>query len=125
MIRTLLAGLGGYFLIGLLIGATDRLLAPALFGFHSSEVPAWYYAFSMVTDTIYTFIGGWFCALISRRDPQATLGLIVMGELMGIASTVYLWHKAPHYYSFYLLLVYPPAIWYGAKWRKAASDAIL
>jgi hypothetical protein len=33
---------------------------------------------------------------------------------MGIASTIYLWHTAPHYYSFYLLIMYPPAVWIGA-----------
>jgi hypothetical protein len=118
----MLATATGYMLIGVLIGGTDQLFSRLVPGFSSmKQPPIWYFTISMATDTIYTLIGGWVCAVISRSDVQATLGLILLGELMAIASTVYLWHTVPHFYSFYLLLVYPPAIWYGAKLRKAAA----
>jgi len=119
MLRIVLGCLLGYALIGVLIFGTDQLYAHLIPGFSSMKMPpTWYFVLSMATDTLYTLIGGWLCALISRRDVQATLGLIMVGELMGIASTVYLWGKVPHFYSFYLLIMYPPAVWYGAKMRR-------
>ncbi len=118
MLRIILAALAGYIAIGILIAGTDQLYAALIPGFHASPVPPLnYFLFAMVTDTIYTYIGGWVCGVISRRDLQATLGLIILGEVMGVASTVYLWETAPHFYSFYLLIMYPLAVWYGAKLR--------
>lgn len=105
MLRVILGGLLGYVLIGVLIAAADLLI---------SKGPN-YYQVVLVTDTLFTVAGGWLCGLISRGDTRAAWGLIVMGELMGIASTIYLWHTAPHYYSFYLLIMYPPAVWFGAS----------
>lgn len=118
-LRIILAALLGYALIGLLIFGTDQVFAQVIPGFSSMKMPpTWYFLVSMVTDTVYTLIGGWLCAAISRGDRQAAWGLIVIGELAGIASTVYLWHTVPHFYSFYLLIMYPPAVWFGAKGRK-------
>ncbi len=57
--------------------------------------PMWYFAVSMATDTLYTLLGGWLCAVISRRDVQATIGLIIIGEVMGLGSTFYLWSTVP------------------------------
>ncbi len=118
MLRTILGAILGYCFIGLLIMVTDKAYALAIPGMSPLRVlPDWYYVLAMLTDTIYTFAGGSLCAVISRRDSQATIGLIILGEVMGIASTIYLWNTAPHYYSFYLLIAYPPAVWYGAKLR--------
>jgi hypothetical protein len=125
MLRKILAALLGYAFIGVLIAGTDRLYAQMIPGFGSMSVPpTFYFVISMFTDTIYTLIGGWLCALISRGDRHATLGLIVLGELMGLASTVYLWKTVPHYYSFFLLIVYPPAVWIGTKLRKSTAIGI-
>ncbi len=122
MLRKILAALLGYAFIGVLIAGTDQLYARTIPGFASMKTPpTWYFVISMLTDTIDTLLGGWICALISRGDRHATLGLIVLGELMGIASTVYLWNTVPHYYSFFLLVVYPPAAWLGTKLRKPAA----
>jgi hypothetical protein len=120
MLRKVLAALLGYAFIGILIAGTDQLYAHMVPGF-SAKPPTWYFVVSMLTDTIYTLLGGWICALISRGDRHATLGLIVLGELMGIASTVYLWNTVPHFYSFFLLIVYPPAVWLGTKLRKQVA----
>jgi hypothetical protein len=117
MLRTIVAALLGYALIGVLIAGTDQLYARLVPGF-ASMPPTWYFVVSMLTDTIYTLFGGWICALISRGYQRATVGLIILGELMGVASTVYLWKTVPHFYSFFLLIVYPPAVWLGAKLRK-------
>jgi hypothetical protein len=116
MLRTILGAVCGYVFIGLLIFGTDQIYAHLVPGFSALKVPtAWYFLASMVTDTLYTLAGGWLCAMISRRDLQATFGLIVIGEIMGIGSTVYLWHTVPHFYSAYLLVMYPPVVWFGAR----------
>jgi len=122
MLRTILAALLGYAFIGVLIYGTDQIYAQVIPGMSSTgRLPDLYYVLAMLTDTIYSLAGGWLCAVISRRDVQATVGLIILGEIMGVAATVYLWGKAPHYYSFFLLITYPPAVWYGAKLRKSAG----
>jgi hypothetical protein len=105
MVRVISAGLLGYVLIGLLIAAGDRLFP------HGAH----YYQLVLVTDTLFTIAGGWLCGRIARRDTRAVWGLILMGEVMGIASAIYLWNTAPHYYSIYLLVMYPPAAWFGAR----------
>ena len=116
MKRTILAALLGYALIGVLIAWTDRL--------YPMKAPSiWYFLASMGSDTLYTLAGGWLCARISRGDLRATVGLIVLGEVMGIASTVYLWGTVPHFYSFYLLVAYPPAVWFGAQMRRPKAYA--
>jgi hypothetical protein len=122
MFRTFVAALLGYVVIGVLIFGTDHSYAALVPGFSSMKpVPTWYFLASMATDTIYTMLGGWLCAVISKRELQAKLGLILMGELMGLVSTVYLWNTVPHYYSLYLLAAYPPAVWYGAKLRTSTA----
>jgi len=119
MLRNILAAVLGYALIGVLIAGTDQLYAQMVPGFGSLKTPpTWYFVVSLLTDTIYTLTGGFICALISRGDRRAALGLMVLGELMGVASTVYLWKTVPHYYSFFLLIVYPPAVWLGAKLKR-------
>ena len=121
--RSIIAALLGYALVGVLIAGTDQLFAHAIPGFSSMKMPpGWYFAASIVADTIYAFMGGWLCGRISRGNIHAALGLIMIGELAGIASTVYLWNRVPHYYSFCLLITYPPAVLFGAKLRKPVRD---
>ncbi|HVV45515.1 MAG TPA: hypothetical protein VHC72_09925 [Bryobacteraceae bacterium] len=114
MLRVVLGGLLGYALIGLLIAVGDAVLPR---GPH-------YYQIVLVTDTLSTVAGGWLCGLISGGDTRAAWGLIVMGEIMGIASAIYLWHTAPHYYNFYLLIMYPPAVWLGATRLAPRGSAV-
>ncbi len=124
MIRTILAALVGYALIGVLIKGTDHLYAQLIPGFSAMKMPpTWYFLVSMASATLFTVAGGCLCALVSRADVRATVGLIVLGEVMGIASTVYLWKTVPHYYSFYLLVVYPLAVWFGANMRRPKAYA--
>ncbi len=81
MLRTILGAVLGYCFIGLLIMVTDRAYALAIPGMSTLKVlPDWYYVLAMLTDTIYTFAGGWLCAVISRRNSQATIGLIILGK---------------------------------------------
>jgi hypothetical protein len=121
MLRAIAAAVLGYVFIGALIFGTDQVWAHVIPGFtETTKAPPTYFAVSMLTDTIYSAIGGWLCAMIALGDKRSTWALIIIGELAGVASTVYLWNTVPHWYSFFLLIAYPPAIWYGAKFRKSA-----
>lgn len=111
--------LAGYGSIGLLIILTDWI-----FGFivpqirTSREMPSFYYPIIVVTDSIYTFVGGYLCAKIARTAHRpATIGLMIFGELMGLASTVALWYTVPHAYSIVLMLLYPLMVWVGSSVR--------
>jgi hypothetical protein len=116
MLRTIIAVLVGYMFIGALIFGTDQLFAASIPGFSSMPMPPdYYFGWSVVTDTIYSVVGGLVCAWIARSAARkATIGLMIFGELAGLASTVYLWKMVPHWYSFALLILYPPAVWWGS-----------
>ena len=108
----------GYAATGILIFGTDQLFAALIPGFRSMSMllPVYYFAISIVTDAIYSAIGGWICARIAKEQARgATAGLIVFGEVAGVISAFYLWHTVPHYYSFALLILYPPAVWAGSR----------
>jgi hypothetical protein len=80
-----------------------------------SSAPPLSFAMYMVADTVSTALGGWLCATIALGDKRALWALIIIGELAGIHSTFSGWNTVPHWYSFFLLIASPPAIWYGAK----------
>jgi hypothetical protein len=118
MLRNILAVIAGYVATGLLIFGTDQLFAALIPGFKSMTTPPLhYFLISVVTDTLYSIIGGFVCSRIAHPPVRrnATLSLIVLGELVGLVSTVFLWKLVPHWFSFALLLLYPPAVWLGFK----------
>jgi len=122
--RVILAVIGGYFLIGVLVVATDRLFALLLPGMSGSPAPpAAYFALSLVTDTIYTVVGAYFCVAVAVANgvnanaTKARWGLIAFGELMGLASQAMLWNSVPHWYGLGLLVLFPIGVWVGAGWR--------
>ncbi len=125
MWRSIAAVVFGYLITGVLIVITDQIFALTIPGFKQMAMPPdFYFAISIVTDALYSAAGGWTCAAIAnRRVGDHVLALIVLGELVGVASTVALWGTVPHYFSFALLAIYPPAVWLGSKLKKANPDA--
>ena len=125
MWRSIAAVVFGYLITGVLIVITDQIFELTIPGFRQMAMPPdFYFATSIVTDALYSAAGGWLCAVIAKtRVRDHVLALIVFGELAGVASTVALWSKVPHYFSFALLAVYPPAVWLGSKLKKANPDA--
>ena len=117
MVRTILAVIVGFLFIGMLITGTDQIFAFGIDGFDTqADKPNYYYLISIATDNFYSIIGGWVCATIAKNDLRRSAnGLIILGELAGVASTVFLWKTVPHYYSFALLILYPPAVLFGSK----------
>jgi len=116
MTRTVLAILGGYVAIGILVVMTDQVFAALIPGFRQMALPPLYYfGVSLFTNTFYTLAGGYLCALIAREHVRrATIGLMIGGEIVGIASQVAAWHSVPHWFGFALLILFPPAIWIGS-----------
>lgn len=117
MLRTILAAVAGYFLIGLLVVATDQVFAWSIPGFPLLTVRPWhYFAISLLTDSLYSVAGGYLCAAIARdRARHAILWLIVVGELIGLAAQISVWDSAPHWFALGLLALYPPAVWLGSR----------
>jgi hypothetical protein len=125
MLRSVAAVVFGYLITGLLIVITDQIFELVIPGFKQMAMPPdSYFAISIVTDALYSAVGGWTCASIAKtRIRDHVLALIVLGELVGVVSTVALWNTVPHYFSFALLAIYPPAVWLGFKLKKANPDA--
>ena len=120
MWRSVAAVFFGYVITGILIVATDQIFEAFIPGFRQMAMPRRDYLItSIVTDALYSVAGGWTCAAIARnRKREHALALIVLGEIIGIGSTIALWTTVPHYFSFALLLIYPPAVWTGSLLRK-------
>ena len=119
MLRSLAAVIIGYMIVGLLIFSTDQIFSHLIANFNNMhELPTYYFMISIVTDTLYSFAGGWVCAVIAKSHARlSVLFLIAFGELAGLAATILNWGIVPHYFSFALMILYPPAIWYGARLR--------
>ncbi len=122
--RIVLAVIGGYFLTGILVVATDRLFAlfvPGMDG--TGNPPAYYFALSLATDSLYSLVGGYYCAAIAAAGGvvgnarKARWALIAFGESLGIASQAMFWNSVPHWYGIGLLILFPIGVWMGAGLR--------
>ncbi len=124
MLRTVLAILGGYAAIGILVVATDQVYAALIPGFRQVSIPpSYYFGLSIITDAFYCVGGGYLCALIARENFHwATLGLMIGGEIVGAASQIAAWQTVPHWFAIALLILYPPAIWFGSKLRSRVKQ---
>jgi hypothetical protein len=121
MVRNIAAVLAGYAVTGLLVVCTDQLFAVFMPGFKSmAKPPTSYFAVSLVTDTVYSAVGGYLCAWTARVPTRtATLGLIIFGEIIGVVSTIVFWKSVPHWFGFGLLILYPPAVWFGSRLTRS------
>jgi hypothetical protein len=115
-VRTLIAAVSGFLAIGILVRFTDMLFARLVVGWNPKDPPLYYFAVSLGTDFVYSIVGGYICALIAEEHHRrATLWLIVLGEVLGVAVQVTLWNVVPHWYGIGLLILYPVAIWIGSN----------
>jgi hypothetical protein len=109
MLRSVGAVATGYLTIGVLIILTDRLIS-------TPSLSLKYFVVTLVTDFLYTVVGGFLCATIAGEQARgASLSLIAFGELLGVVSLVRYWSAQPHWFAIVLLLIYPAAIWIGYK----------
>jgi len=74
-----------------------------------------YLAVITATDIVLAILGGWFCATVSLKAREATLALVIVGEVSRVALALLFWSAVPHFYNFVDWIVYPPAVWLGAR----------
>lgn len=120
--RTVLAVLAGYLLNAGLVAGSEQFLLPAL----GTTAPSLrYFVIDLITQCLYTVIGGYVCALIARANPQiAIAGMISLGVVVGTLSLIASWKAEPHWYAIALLAVYPPCAWIGMKlWELSGSHS--
>jgi len=124
VIRILFAVVAGYAAIGALIVITDQIFAALIPGFQSMIAPPLYYfVASLVTDWLYAMTGGYLCCAIAREGYRsATVGLMAVGELIGIAAQIVYWQTIPHWYGLALLVIYPLSVWMGSQLRWRAMQ---
>jgi hypothetical protein len=125
MVRIVGAVLAGYAAVGVLVVLTDLIFAVVISGFRAMATPPLYYfAIVTCTDALYSVAGGYLCAVIAGAAlRRATLGLIIFGEIMGLASAILGWHIQPHWFAIALLVLFPLAVWIGSSLgaRRAES----
>jgi len=116
--------LAGYALIGVLVVLTDQIFARTISGFATMATPPLYYfAVVTVTDALYSIAGGYLCAMLARDAArQATLGLMIFGEIMGVISAAASWNAQPHWFALLLLVLYPLGVWIGSKLRSRKAS---
>lgn len=113
----MLAALGAYILIGIAVLITDWIFSVFIPGLSSGvNVPTYYFAVSLLTDTVYSFFAGAYCAMVAKQHrATAIILLLAFGEALGIGAQVMQRGKVPLWFAAGLLILYPPAVWFGAK----------
>ncbi|MGD1070413.1 MAG: hypothetical protein ABSB15_09755 [Bryobacteraceae bacterium] len=126
ILRTIASVILGYVAIGVLVFGTDQIFAAVVPGFKSLAIlPLYYYAISLITDSVYSLFGGWLCARLAPARPMLhAITLIVCGEVIGIGTQVMLWNTVPHWFGLSLVVLFAPAVWIGAKLVKSSGAAI-
>jgi hypothetical protein len=133
MVRVAAAVIAGWVGIGILVVLTDAIFAATVPGFRTmTPQPLYYFVTVTFTDTLYSIVGGYVCAVIAHTAiHRATWGLMIFGEIFGVVSAVLFWSSQPHWLALGLLVLYPLAVWFGSRLRSrstgrtAVSGAVL
>ena len=113
--RVVLAVLAGYITDVALVVATE--LMARVPGRHVAQ-PIRYYVIDLITQCLYTVIGGYIACMIAGPVHRAAIiTLICLGLVVGSASLTASWNMEPHWYGIALLAVYGPCVWIGCSLR--------
>jgi hypothetical protein len=113
--RTALGIVLGYTLNGILVALTEPLLTKQIAGVA-------YFVADIAIQCVIEVAAGYLCSRIARpfgRD--ATVGLVILGLLIGTFSLASSWVQEPHWYGITLLAVWSPCVWLGYRlqlWRQ-------
>ncbi len=120
--RTALAVVAGYTANAVLVYASEQLFSFLIPGVNAS-LPLYYFVLDLISQCLYTIIGGYLCCLIARpSQPAAMAGLIGLGLLVGAVSLSVSWKAEPHWYGVALLFVYAPCVWIGWMLRRLSIN---
>ena len=125
MMKSILVVVGTYVLSIALVFASDPLLSALFPGdFAHGKVPS---QAALVASTglfiAISLLCAWLCAHFSPQ-PKAkrVLAFMIIGELMGIASTIPNWNTGwPHWYWLSWLLSWPISCWVAYRLEQARS----
>ncbi len=125
MLKSVAAVLGSYALSIVLVMGTDPLLSRLFPGdFVAGRIPS---NAALSTSTalfvLISILCSWLCARLSPgRAARHVLWFFVLGEVLGIATTIPNWSKDwPHWYWLSWLLSWPVSCWIGLALRRPKS----
>jgi len=120
MVRSILAVLGGWIAVGVLVVITDLVLGriyPQAY-VEGKIPPDFLSALSLATSIGYSIAGGWLTARIAaRRKWNHVWALVAWGLLMGIVSAMLTWGKIQHWQQIGLIVGWIPAVILGGYLR--------
>jgi hypothetical protein len=120
MVRSIMAVLGGWMAVGVLVVITDLVLGRMYpQAYVAGRIPPdSLSALSLATSIVYSIVGGWLTARIAaRRKWNHVCALVAWGLLMGIASAVFTWGKIQHWHQIGLIVGWIPAVILGGYLR--------
>jgi len=127
MLKSIAVVLGSYALSILLVLATDPLLSAVFPGdFVKGRVPS---NPALLTSTALFVVISILCARLCARfapgsPARHVLWFFILGEIMGVATTIPNWSKDwPHWYWLSWLLTWPVSCWIGALPRRRPALA--
>ncbi|HVP49821.1 MAG TPA: hypothetical protein VMT56_01230 [Candidatus Bathyarchaeia archaeon] len=119
MLKSVGVVLGSYVLSILLVLGTDPLLSAVFPGdFERGRVPS---GKALLASTICFVLASIICAWVCAKFAPGRAGwhvfwFFVLGEVLGIATTIPNWNKGwPHWYALAWLLTWPASCWIGLK----------
>lgn len=119
MLRSVLAVVVGFVVIGCLVGVTDlmmRSLFATSFGPNGRTTDVVVLAITEIYVFAYATAGCWLCARIAQRRPMLhALILGVLGLVFNVIGTYMTWQLYPAWYHVVALILVMPAAWLGGR----------
>jgi uncharacterized membrane protein len=127
MLKSIAVVAGSYFLSIALVLCSDPLLSRLFPGdFVKGQIPS---NPALMASTACFVIVSIFCAWICARfapgnAAKHVLWFFIIGEVMGVATTIPNWSKGwPHWYWLSWLLTWPVSCWIGSKIGERKAEA--
>ena len=126
MLKSVAVVAGSYLLSIILVLASDPLLSRLFPGdFERGHIPS---NVALVASTalfvIVSILCAWLCARNApRRAARHVLWFLIVGEVLGIATTIPNWSKGwPHWYWLSWLLTWPVSCWIGLSLARGSDQ---
>ena len=121
-LRSILAIVAGFLLIGLLSIGTDGVvhsIRPDIFGPNNSTSNVPYLVIAIIYVGVYATFGCWLAATLAGRRPMLhALILGALGLIFNLAAVGAMWSLFPHWYTVVSLLLVMPYAWLGGRIRE-------
>ena len=128
MLKSIAAVAGSYILSIVLVLATDPLLSRLFPGdFEKGHIPSnAALAASTGMFVVVSILCAWVCARFApSQAARHVLWFLIVGEVMGIATTIPNWSKGwPHWYWLSWLLTWPVSCWIGLLLARRRADIV-